>query len=845
MKARKRLLGHASSRLIAFAIAAVPCASHADELEAAHIQVGIPAGFAELSAPQTLAVDLFFQNRRVGQVQVVAAPGSVRFLDPSVVAALVPGVAAREQLEKALEAPLAANEAAACQARTAMPSCGGLAPQSVGVVLDRDRFRLDLFVNPALLTVTAPVEESYIAAPDKVLSLINAISGSIFGSGRAGQTLAVQDRLIVASGRGRFVSDLYLDSKRGLKTDQALIQADIGERRYSAGLLYSSGTDLIARRRLVGLSVASQMDTRRDKELLEGTPVVVTLGQRAKVEILQGGNVLSSRIYEAGNQWLDTSLLPGGSYDIILRIAEVGRPVREERRFFARNLHVAQAGHDIVFASAGFLAPQRSRKAFAISNEPYFEAGYGHRLASQIAVDGEVFAGQRAAFGQVGGNYFSPYGQMRVAGVASTSGAYGGLVQFSSQNTGAFGMTVDLRRIVVQKGRMLDGQRPTDAAFPNPLDGQPLSVRASAGTFSQVTGYIGYSGRTRRIGISGSYRSEGRSAGTYSFGPTLRWDLLQSGPFRLSLDAEGAFTRRGRNGFVGLSLVRTGFGSNTTSRFGMRHTHEQLGRSQTNPVGLVAAAAQIDDFAGGRLDLGGGFERESQADTITASANLETPQGAVRGDLVQRVGGTAQYALGFRTLVTATSGKVMLQGKNEAQGAVTVEVGGGRPSDRFEVIVDEAVVGTVRAGATVSVPLVPYREYEVRIRPVGSGVLGYDSQVRQVSLYPGSVARLVWKVEPKVAAFGRLVMPDGKPVRNAIIRSGEAIAQTDDRGYFQMEVTPASRLEVILPDARRCEATVAAIVREGAFASLDTMICTPVLHQPTTIAVRPQPTREN
>ena len=100
----------------------------------------------------------------------------------------------------------------------------------------------------------------------------------------------------------------------------------------------------------------AQIDTRLDRDEVLGSPVVVYLDQRARVDVVRDGRVLYSAIYEAGNQAIDTSNLPDGSYDIILRIDEPGRPEREERRFFSKSRQIPSLGRTDFFVFGGLLA---------------------------------------------------------------------------------------------------------------------------------------------------------------------------------------------------------------------------------------------------------------------------------------------------------------------------------------------------------------------------------------------------------------------------------------------------------------------------------------------------------
>jgi hypothetical protein len=55
-------------------------------------------------------------------------------------------------------------------------------------------------------------------------------------------------------------------------------------------------------------------------------------------------------------------------------------------------------------------------------------------------------------------------------------------------------------------------------------------------------------------------------------------------------------------------------------------------------------------------------------------------------------------------------------------------------------------------------------------------------------LYPGTARTVEWNVAPVTVVFGRLVDGAGKPVANAELEGVVGTGETDERGYFQVEV---------------------------------------------------------
>ena len=140
------------------------------------ISVGEPAGFANLTEEHVLVVDVYFGGVRKGEAQVSAAPGHLRFVDPAAVLKLLPPLADAAAVEAALSAEsLPANAQLACSQTSDRSRCGRLEPDVAGVILNRDRFRIDIFVNPRFLAVQENIANAYLPEPKEGLAVINTV----------------------------------------------------------------------------------------------------------------------------------------------------------------------------------------------------------------------------------------------------------------------------------------------------------------------------------------------------------------------------------------------------------------------------------------------------------------------------------------------------------------------------------------------------------------------------------------------------------------------------------------------------------------------------------------------
>ncbi|HEY7807188.1 MAG TPA: TcfC E-set like domain-containing protein [Croceibacterium sp.] len=797
----------ARGRLRALALACTALAapfwpSSADAAGPAVITVGEPAGFSDL-AEQTLLVDVYFGGVRRGEAKIVATPDAVKIGDPAALVGLLPAVADRAAVEAALaSADLPANSGRACSQTSDRSTCGRLSPEVAGVILDRDKLRLDVFLNPKLLAVHDNVENKYLPAPAGGLSIINAIGAVLSGrSGPGRDYYNLQDQLVLGDGTRRVRADLSYATGYGVEAERLAAEWDRPELRFSAGALWAPGNELTGRRKVIGAGIESQIDTRLDKDEILGSPVVVYLDQRARVDVMRDGRVLNSAIYEAGNQQVDTSNLPEGSYQIVLRIDEPGRPTREERRFFTKSRRVPSRGRTDFFAFGGMLVDSADPGSLHPSRHPFFQGGAARRLNESWALDGEIQATDRGGSAELAATWLMRLVQVRAAVVADLDGRYGGVVQVASSSASRLSFNLDLRHIESPRGA------PAFAAAPAPLPNDPLAAAdlAPAGaSYSQAGAIVSFSlANVRLLGVA-SYRAEETLKASYSVGPSMEWDVLRKGPFTLTLRGDMAATERGTSGFAGLSLRLLGGHTSMTALGGARGSNIPDDELGDGAVGSLAGSWS-GHAAGGDLSLGAGYEHQPRQDDLVLSSQFNHALGSLAGDFV-RTGhaGTAvsQYSLGLQTTIAAGAGGARVAGKTTTDSLIVVRANGARPGDRFEVLVNEQLAGTIVGNRPLTLALPTYRAYQVRIRPTGKDLLAYDTSPRSVGLYPGAVTRLAWKVAPVTIRFGRLVAPDGTPRAHASITGEGVWSETDDDGNFQIEAPDGVVLTATLADGR-------------------------------------------
>lgn len=779
------------------------------------IAVGEPAGFANVTAERSMIVDIYYGNTRRGESRVDVTPGAIRFADPDEVLGMLPPLERRDRILAAISGQdVPSNAGLRCSPGADPLSCGRMTPPIIGVIFDPEKFRVDVFLNPEFVQAQSDVEERFLPPASGGATLINSIGGILSGQlGEPRQYASVFDQLVVAQGAKRIRADLGYSSALGWAADRVQLEVDRPGVRYSAGALWAPGTEIEGRRKILGVGLQSQIDTRLDKDSIAGTPLVLYLEQRGRVDVVRDGRLLASAIYEAGNQQIDTSSFPDGSYPITLHVEEPGRPPRDERRFFTKSRQIPSPGRTDFFLFGGLFLDDDASWNRDRADGAFVHGGLAIRPSQSWALAGNLELSGTKLASELSATYLTPVGQVRAAAVADTAGAVGGVLQVASSGTARLNFNFDLRRVWQD---------------PNQRAGGALVGPAEArGSYAQFGGLVSYNLANVRFLGSGYYREDTGVAAQYSVGPALEWDVLRRGRLTLTVRGDMTVTERGNAGFAGISLRMLGARAQYSALVGGRLSSlagDELGQGEV----AALAGAWTSDLAGGELALGGGLEHQPKRDSAVLSGDFRHPMGSLSLDFAHtdtRVSDSDQYSLGFQTTVTAGAGEVAVAGKITSDSLLVARVEGAGADDRFEVLVNEQPAGSIIGAQALRLALPGYRSYRVRIRPTGARLLAYDNGPRSIILYPGAVAKAEWTVAPVTVKVGRLATYDGVPVRGAVLTARGVWAETDSDGLFQIEVPDNAELMVSLPDGT----AFASILPAGKFSAgvfrVGTVVC--------------------
>ena len=786
---------------------------------------GTPSGFDELASAREVLVDVYFGDRKISEARATTKPGRLQFKSPSDVLGALKEAVPSAELVAALAGDLPTNAQAVCS-RSNSGDCGVIAPDLVGIIYDEDRFRVDLFINPRFLKAPLARRDGFLPTPSAALSLTNSFGVAASGTIGGRTAYNLQNRTIVGLHSGRLRADTSVASGLGLLVDDFVAEVDRRELRYSAGLFWAPGNEFTGQRRIIGVGVGTQFDTREDQQAVRGTPLIVFLAQPARVELLVDGRLVSARSYPAGNNDIDTSALTDGSYPVVVRIHLANGSVQEERRFFVKNAQVAPVGHPIFYAYGGLLANTRAHRPLSPSDTFYYQLGSAWRLNNSLAVDVAALGTQHKAILEAGAWLLKGTVRVRAAGLASSAGDSGALMQLSAGGHGPLSVSFDVRRIWSHDGKPLIGL-PTsvDTFGVSPATGVQLAV----GSYTQATGSLGLRIGDGFISVVGSYRKDRKLAADYTIGPSISWPIVTRKHLQLVLDASAQRTRNASAGFAGLRLLFASGSMSMLSSVGQRFESGGEGPGSSTSRVVSSFNAQYSHETEGRtlVHVEGGIDRDIRSSTVHGATTVASDLGNLRADLlhgIEGVGGT-QYSLSFQSGVAVAGSAASWGSRDIEQSAILVSVGGDAAAAMFDVLVDDSVRGRVKTGGRLSLFLPGYRTYRVRLVPAAASSVSYDSGERKVTLYPGNVQSMGWRADSTFTIFARAVLADGSPVANALVQAAKSTGETDANGYFQIDVRRDDVIEVLKGGAPACRIALSRVIVRNDFASLGKVVC--------------------
>ena len=758
------------------------------------LETSPPSGFDDLREPQLMVVDLYYGNRSIGTSRALVSPHTLTFQDPEAVAALLPQTLDPQALLDTLSQPLSLNSNALCRTAT-QSKCGTLAPDVVGIIYDRDRFRAAVFIGPTLLPSRSANVDPYLPESSSDFSAVQTLRGywsgangqsSGDGGSFASESSALYGETIVSFGEGGLHSSWALSDQRNNQISRLHWAKDYRGKALAVGLIQPQGgfSSFVYNNALYGVEYRRSDRSRSDQRFRQGSLLDVNMPLRGRVEVHKDGRLLHSELLEAGNQLLNTSHLPPGAYPITIRtFDESGRLLGEREEYFSKDSQLPApdtwewqliAGQPVNLISDELL-PETYEQSL-------LQGTVGRRLYDNFGVFATLAATEEERAGEIGLRWVGEYIDLSPGIVRSSSGQSGYSLNATFRSPW-FTLSGNTAYLDEQK---IDFDDPRYRLLYSGIDSSSaqLTTNALGGQISAR-----YSERATAAPL---YTSAAFSNTPVQASDTLA-RRLKTLEYRLPI-------RIGRRwgGNLALAMNDADGQKLATATFQIRFqsgnwNHSGRLYSQNGSENAVQRGGFSTQWRDGDL-WAGEFEQQMSIDSDGAEHSLssDTRFAGRRGFLRSQLNYLDGYDTGlsysgsFGTSLMTDGSSFAWGGERTHTSGVLVNVEGAK-DEQFEVLINGQRRGYAVGGSRSLINLPEFDSYDIQVKPLGEGFYHFQDISDTITLYPGNLAKADYQIQQVVLVFGRLFR-DGKPRAGVKFSIGEFSATTDEHGVFQLEM---------------------------------------------------------
>lgn len=542
-------------------------------------------------------------------------------------------------------------------------------------------------------------------------------------------------------------------------------------------------------------------------------PLYVTANRQGTAEVYRNGALIHTQPVEPGLQLIDTRRLPGGIYDVEVRVVEDGQVAsRTAERI---NKPTQWQNLDKRWRYSAFVGQQRELLA---RDEPDPREG---RIAAGAIVN--YLAHPRAVVGvsaqQIGSD--RALGSSLNWQAGERSSVYANAYTSSLHGTGLDLQAITSHRtgsVMVNHGRRwqtLDRHLGTRSGW---VDSTAVSVNQRFGTGTTFTGRISHArGATDGIGIDLALH---RSQPLFGNNATWRAAVFDR-PMGYTADGQA---RRNRGVEISVNLAM----GNDTRRYqasagsrndaqGSREFYGTVGVQQQLALGpLRAITASV---TGDRHGMGVSADAQLEGRAVAGNAFIQTSS----------LNGAASGGLNLRSTVALGGGRITAVGHTDADTGLIVDVASDLDAVPLQAIDSHGGSTLLKPGRNF-IPIAPYQSGSVQFDFVGRDAPAAAIHPSRIGYHTikGGVQRSSITVSRTITVIGRVQDARGRPLSGAHVHNhvGRSVAEAD--GFFTLEMSASKpELEVRHAEVADCRFLLepSRYPREGAVVLAGSLNC--------------------
>lgn len=785
-----------------------------------------PKGFESLTQPQTTAVDIYYGDHYLLTSLATFTPTRIEFHHPDQLLQFIPDILEPGRVLNKLRTPLNTHSELVC-GRTNQERCGKLDADVVGVIFDSAKFRVDLFISPAYLVVRDAIENPLLPESTSGTSFIQLINGSFSGQEDEAESYTVSGISTLGRRQSRLQSSWATTDTNALNIDTLFWRRDYNGYDLQGGLIRTSGRGLAftSQQDIAGISATTTLNTRTDLAYSRGSEIQLFLNSRSRVEIYKDNRLMDTRFYDIGNQALDTSRLPDGAYNIVLKIREASGNQREETHFFVKSPKLPPKDAPQYFVHLGKIFTPTEQDTFPNETPSWlFRAGYAERINDILGAEAALLTTQGQSLLETGVFWFGPGYDLHGSLMLSTEGDFGFALN-SQYRLGIASANFGFRRIWADQELDFnadddENENLIEDFFEQRFDPVPRSTLQSTFSFNMLVG-------KGNLSLQSRYNHDHFEEKRTNYGVRYQRPLFRSGPYQANLSSQVTKEDDDYQALLGISVRHSNahWNSSLNGRLAWEKDAEDSesginldGRTTWNDRNLYEGDLQGTLRASKDLEesnLGAEVEYNSRL----GQSRFALEQNHTEDDTKLQYGGNLAFSL------IAAKDLFAFGGKQQSTGAAVIKIDGEAANSKFDIFVNGQRRGQAVPNAKTVLSLAPYQTYHIRLRPTGAGFISFNDEIKIVTIYPGNVEQLTWPIEEIVVVFGRVFNESGDPIANARINGAQGLATSDYIGLFQAEIKKGTQELLFQNLEHNCNVDTANLTIYQGIANLGNVTC--------------------
>ena len=796
------------------------------------IDDSVPEGFESLERPRPMLVDIMFNDQIAGTATVMVEGDLISFDDPQQILSMLDSVRPDDALRTAVAMPQNTHVEHLCYRPGEPVGCGTLDPQPFAVLFDEDVLTATVFVDPALQAVRVDDTSRYLDPPHRRGSAALALDATAVSIGSRDWEHALRAESWLGYGRGYLRSIVGFDSVHGqVQLDSMALVHRLQDHEVLAGTYAFQAGPLMPGFEVLGLRIASSMQTRIDPDGARGSELSVLLDRRSLVQLYVNDRLYSTQSLDAGHVAIDTSDLPDGNMQVELRIADPVSGLRTEYHRFTRStLLPPQEETAMVFALGAPLQLDGSG-----SLPQLHRIGVGSLRIARRTGESTALALGLSHLGDT--DLLQPEFVMLSRHLTLQASASFGM----DGEHGAGLLAVWQRGALAASlsGEWFDDGKATSVVSSSPILEKHWMPDDTAQLTATVDALIG---RTS-IGLYGSVRRKNDALGadkSVNIGISARHRLFERAGLRSSLAAR----LRRENGVVSASLdLRVTFGGRsrlTSILAGVSGTEQSRtsanGRDADTTQSIVGMETRWheDSYDEWQFEAGVWANAGSADSTVGVdagvvhqnfSADIQSQWRDHEGAAVPGIG-NSDTAFRFSTQIVMDGSGMALAGNDSVRAGLVLDVEGEPEGAEYDILVNSARVGMGRVGTPAFVALPPFARYEVQLQPHSLLASTFEQESFDVTLYPGNILRMKTLARERHLLIATVVDTDGELLSNAVLQRDGGPLMVGSDGLLQLEMSSGEVFDVLEADGSSCVLTMPEQLAAEEVVVLDTsLVC--------------------